>query len=72
VEVALGVDECAAMQTVHFNASVVLECWCETKAIADHNVSNIQKNAICFEMNRIDRCRNRLIRLYTEPTNARN
>jgi hypothetical protein len=50
---ALGADECAATQTVHFNASVVLECWCETNTSADQNVSNTPKKAICFEIDRI-------------------
>jgi hypothetical protein len=72
VEVALGVAECAAAQTVHFTASVVPEWWCETNATADQNVSNAQKNAIRFEIDRINRTRNKAIRLYTEITNERN
>jgi hypothetical protein len=72
VEVVFGDDECAATQTVHFNASAVLEWWCETNAPADQNVSNTQKSAICFEIDRIKPIRDRMIRIYTEITIERN
>lgn len=53
VEVALGEAEWAAMQTVHFAASVALEWLWATNATADQRVSSRQKNATFFENNRI-------------------
>ena len=50
---ALGEAEWAATQTVHFAASVALECWCVINAIADQNVSNMHTNATLFEIDRI-------------------
>jgi len=43
-----------------------------TNATPDQNVSNTQKSAICFEIDRINRTRNWVSRLYTEITNERN
>ena len=53
-EVVFGEDECAAAQTVHFNASVTLEWWCATNATADQNVSKTQKTAMCLTIDRIN------------------
>ena len=69
---AFGKDECAAAQTVHFNASVALEWWCATNATADQNVSNTQKTAMCLTIDRINGTRNRVVKLYTENANEHN
>lgn len=53
LHVTLGEADWAATQTVHFAASVALECWCVINAIADQNVSNTHTNAILFEIDRI-------------------
>jgi hypothetical protein len=71
-EVAFGEDECAAAQTVHFNASVVLEWWCATNATADQNVSNTKKTAMCLKIDRINGTHNHVIKLYTENANEHN
>jgi len=71
-EVAFGEDECAAAQTVHFNASVGLEWWCATNATADQNVSNTQKTAMCLTIDRINGTQNHVIKLYTENANEHN
>jgi hypothetical protein len=49
----LGEAEWTATQTVHFAASVALECWCATNAIADQIVSNKHTKATRFEIDRI-------------------
>ena len=69
---AFGKDECAAAQTVHFNASVALEWWCATNATADQNVTNTQKTAMCLTIDRINGTRNRVVKLYTENANEHN
>ena len=69
---AFGKDECAAAQTVHFNASVALEWWCATNATAEQNVSNTQKTAMCLTIDRINRTYNHVIKLYTENANEHN
>ena len=51
-EVAIGEAEWAVTQTVHFNASVALEWWCETNTNADPNVSSRHNHAIVFEIDR--------------------
>jgi hypothetical protein len=53
LDVALGEAEWAAMQTLHFAASVALEWWCATKATADNNVSSRHINTIDFEIDRM-------------------
>ena len=69
---AFGEDECAAAQTVHFNASVALEWWCATNATADQNVSDTQKTAMCLTIDLINRTYNHVIKLYTENANEHN
>src|ERR1700730_2545018 len=49
-EVAVGEAEWAVTQTVHFNAPVALEWWCETNANADPNVSTRHSHATAFEI----------------------
>ncbi len=49
---AIGEAEWAVTQTVHFNASVALEWWCETNINADPNVSSRHNPAIAFEIDR--------------------
>jgi hypothetical protein len=49
----LGEAEWATIQTVHSEDSVAFECWCAANAIADQKVSNVHKNAIRFDIDRM-------------------
>ena len=55
VTVALGEAELAAIQTVHFAASVALEWWCAANATADQSVISRHNHAMCFEIDRTTR-----------------
>ena len=48
-----GEAECAATQTGHVAVSVTFECSCVANAIADQKVSNTQRHAIRFDIDRM-------------------
>jgi len=50
---ACGDAEWAAIQTVHVADSIAFECWCAANAIADQRVSNRQRHAIRFDIDRM-------------------
>lgn len=50
---ALGEAEWAVIQTVHVADSEALECRCAANAIADQKVSNKQRHAIRFDIDRM-------------------
>jgi hypothetical protein len=53
VEGAFGEAEWAAIQTVHFAASLAFECSCAANAIADQKVNNRHRHAIRFAIDRM-------------------